>query len=1456
MAMFRALNPAAHPWITGLLALAVFFGGVRIAAQDEEAPIPDSLEVADLAEEQASFDHSVTYSGAFTQSLMLDLPAGIRGLQPSLSLQYSSQAEMGIAGVGWDLELPRITLNPAEGYRPRAQSVDLDRHATGDPVERYASHLGPIDVLRDEEGVLAYLFNPNNDLRLRTAVDEHGTEQTGSDVAAWEVTGKDGTRFRYGHYDHSSLFQDRDSPEDVRKVAWYLDRAQDVFGNRISYYYELYPESQDEIRQPVLRAIEYGHRPGPPNAQTKWVVFFEYIESDWRRFSYQLGTRIDERFVLDEVCVYPLSDVQEDRGNEDPEGNPRWRVDSLRDQGPIHCYELTYDFEDSTSPRSASGRPLLLEVQKQAGDGTSLPPWKFSYTHAGASWKSALRDALAAPTGSDGHGVHVTPDTGLYLSQSRHDLTQLMADLDGDGDADFLRGAASGDFPVYLRGADDTYQTAAWDHPLRRDADPVYIRSNEIDAKKDSGRSNCWYDFEFDLQFTGARGGLGFTRALTAAPDNFYDLYERSGASDEAESSFKSLGAFQFLSNSYYGPFPSIGSEGLAGGAAERIYELETYGSYKDSKPKEYAFDWRTTDCQDWGDKVDVDYCWNLSTGRSGNLGSSLSCLDDPEGRWFANRQAYPKTASYASRLWELRDLDGDGRLDWVFAAPLLQRDAEGSLRKLGDGANDWYVAFGNGEGWDTPVPWTIPRETKAASDLVERVRATGRLAVSVGVSSAAASHAGVGIQLCGGFGGVGAAPTLGSRSLPTSPGAAVRTAASMGLQQAGVPQQAAQIATSSGSLISSLGSFAVCAGFDRGGFDVRAYLPLLGDTQSIEGDLTGESNLLFQDTFDLDGDGRPDLVSARWEIEGGIINPSDHWLYYRNTGSGFDIPELFRFHRRPTHPYGGEVKSLQEQFSFRYGKTRWFGPSGNLSDDAYYGMLDRTAGLADLNGDGLLDLVATVWHPTADANILPGEALAWAVYFNEGDDFGDATSWAFEDGWSAPDCTSLHLQPVLSSNVYYEDPASDTVRDSYVRQTQGLFDVDGDGLLDYWHLEPYDGEAGVGADGSCGYVPTDKITSNSREDWISMTDPRALNTRLMVRLNTGTGFAPPTKWTGSEGYPLSGMISRIYPAVQGLKLPQTTSYGVVGTGDLDRDGVAELAVLRGEGTGGAITAYDLYDLTLANADRLATLETPFGGRVEVSYRHHREEGGEMMGGVWVVDEVAIRDLDGSVTADGSDVLSRRRYEYEGGLFDREARRFRGFERVYQYQDAAPGYTLSRYLQDEGFEGLLFCREVRSLEASTAGVSQRSAASIGAAPAVGEHLRQLVAGRTAERPGYRPAVVFGSATKARTPITPRIPPADDAGGPSESPASAPSEDAPPEDTPPEDAPSDDSPGAEDPLEAARYRIDEARPYDGTAGQTPRDQPAASFDLRRTPPVGSGFGDPFPYDDVPSGADIT
>lgn len=508
---------------------------------------------------QASFGNPVTNTGAFVFGVPFEVPEGVNGLTPPLTLSYSSHDGVGIAGVGWNLALPMIGPNLADGVRPRMLEDDLARYAVGTPVERYASNLGRIAVIKQADGTNKFTLNPYPDALVEQIEDNHGDRDLGGEVGAWKITTKDGRRYFYGQRDNSALFAQDAAGEPRRKSAWMLNRVEDGYGNEMKYYYEEYPNEQGEYRHPVLRAIEYGIPASNPATTERLVVWLDYISSPWQRFSWNLGTRTDYAFLLNKVCVYARAEVGVSTS---AVGHHYYYVTGPGSEGEQYCYDLDY----YDTGESYTERKLLHTIQRQGPGGASpLPAWKFGYNAQDESWSETYQESAEAA------GATFTFAGGAVLQESGHDVTQSVADVNGDGLTDVIRGdSVAGKLHVDIaneRGLTPTYTRRDVTHPLAASASPVFIKAEDLnrpwpeDADADSP-SDCWYAFEEDLTYTPSdadwHGGYGYVRALTSAHDYFYELFFHSNDESEASRNLRDLGMFQFLRSSFYGAAPAL----------------------------------------------------------------------------------------------------------------------------------------------------------------------------------------------------------------------------------------------------------------------------------------------------------------------------------------------------------------------------------------------------------------------------------------------------------------------------------------------------------------------------------------------------------------------------------------------------------------------------------------------------------------------------------------------------------------------------------------------------------------------------------------------------------------------------------------------------------------------------------------------------------------------------------
>ncbi len=1301
----RLLAAALIPIMTGC-SLAGFGAGVGAAPAASSSasgsplgPPPVSASASAADEGQSAFDDPVTNTGAFTQAIPFPVPGAIAGMSPELGIAYSSQGGLGVAGVGWDMPIPMIRLSTREGVRPGTLRDDLSRFSPRTWIDRYTGTDAPIAVRRESAAYhSAYTFtsNPNNDNVVRPIRDERGRRYHGGEIAAWEVTTPSGVVYRYGYRDAASTFA-RAGTASERKIAWMLDRVEDAHGNRMEYYYEEFPNDQTRYRQPILRAIEYGIPASAPLATERMVVLLEYVESPWKSFSFTTGTRIDSAFLLSDVCVLPRNHVRESTS---AAGTPRYDVPGFAltngspeiSEAPVMgCQHLTYDFQDpSRFGSSLTGRPTLREVQRIGSDGTREPPWEMRYRGTNMTFDQAYRDALA-----DSTPERMTLPSGAHLSVSDRGSRQRLTDLNGDGRLDMLRGSASGDYDVEI-DTGSGYVADSYENPLRRDASPMTLTSTEIDVGPDTTDSDCWYNFQIDVRWSASSSsGLGYSEPLTSAPPSYY-------VDDILDNSPLSLGASQYLDYTVNGPPPQISRGAGMAGAALTIDQLVRYG---ESSRSPGAFARSTSDCQDHRDWLSVDYCWDVGTGGRGVAGADLGCLDYAGSRWFTAGSHY---TGYSSSLFDATDLNGDGLLDLVYAANVIQRTADGRSRDLARGANDWYWAPGTGDGFDTLRPWPMPSKDGEGLPGVDIVHSTGLLSTSTTTSDVQTPRAvGIGINASVTPMGFPVSSSVlfpgGSVGLPTS-GRGLASAA-LGAIRQGLssvdPHNAAlmggvasTLATQGRNAIPSVG---VGLEITTAGLVPHLNLPFVGDVLRWANQKPNtDVNRQYQGPLDLNADGRPDYVSARFDAGSDRNAPTD-WLLYRNQGTGFEPPVYFRFTDAPTYEDSTgltrTVSSMSESTVFSDTKSDWFRDVGRIVTDVPYGTTEQRHGFVDLNGDGLQDFVDTHVRQESTSG---GRENIWVVHFNQGDGFAAPVAWQVQ-GWNDPPSGCSHLlpgtAPHLSSNAFVQH---DSLGWSFSRQTQSLLDVNQDGLLDLVAVEP----APIRGSG-CGYVQGMRVRTDT--ELVERSSPYVLNAPIRVHLNTGRGFAAPVEWVGAGGVALSGSEVQYFPGREGSddhgevvleSRAHSLSWGVTSVADYNQDGVAEIAVRRSEihdSGSSSSSEYDLLPIGFAQPDVLVGVTTPQGALAQVDYRYHVDPTGRMGQGQWVVESVELWD---GVPAHLSSRV-RTRYRYEGGLYSREHRAFWGFERVYTYRDGAEGYTVSRYYQERGFEGVLYCREVR-----------------------------------------------------------------------------------------------------------------------------------------------------------------
>jgi hypothetical protein len=165
------------------------------------------------------------FAGSMSYSIPIDVPAGRKGLQPSLVLTYRNTNSNGWVGVGWDLDVDAIERSTKNGVKYGSDDNYVLRMA----------------------GTGIDLVNIGNEYRAKIEGQFLRIKQYNPSTASayWVVTDKSGTQYFYGQ-DYKSR---QDNP-DGTIFKWCLDYVIDMNGNFMKLSYskdqgQIYPDRID-----------------------------------------------------------------------------------------------------------------------------------------------------------------------------------------------------------------------------------------------------------------------------------------------------------------------------------------------------------------------------------------------------------------------------------------------------------------------------------------------------------------------------------------------------------------------------------------------------------------------------------------------------------------------------------------------------------------------------------------------------------------------------------------------------------------------------------------------------------------------------------------------------------------------------------------------------------------------------------------------------------------------------------------------------------------------------------------------------------------------------------------------------------------------------------------------------------------------------------------------------------
>ena len=358
--------------------------------------------------------------GAYVYQWKLPLPPGRRGIEPSLSLVYSSQGGRGYLGQGWILTIPHIQRSTKFGLPTYQDSRDTF-------------------VYHDENGVVHHLIpvwanNPENpsEIRyrfLREAEFSLVVYNVGSNI--WKILKRNGHVLKFGSSTNSAIVK----VPGRGTFAWYLDIHEDSFGNYCTYTYkdQMHPKVPSELKYTLHNDIK---QPAPV------VVSFE-----WR---YNPSKSIVDCRIGN--CVY----------NDDLELR---YIDVKVAKDTQGHYDTRKRFDFRKSFQSQDHTKLLTKVSQIAWRGywpgvpDQIPDIDFSYASSmplyfDSSNKTVVqiqKQSMEYTPNTFEYSVgNIAEETGEYIVKTR----RAMIDMNGDGVKDIVESEGA-NYDIYFGQVDD-----------------------------------------------------------------------------------------------------------------------------------------------------------------------------------------------------------------------------------------------------------------------------------------------------------------------------------------------------------------------------------------------------------------------------------------------------------------------------------------------------------------------------------------------------------------------------------------------------------------------------------------------------------------------------------------------------------------------------------------------------------------------------------------------------------------------------------------------------------------------------------------------------------------------------------------------------------------------------------------------------------------------------------------
>jgi len=272
--------------------------------------------------------HNVSMTGGAVYTIPIEVPQGINGMNPNISINYNSQGGDGILGMGWSLSgLSVITRTPktefSDGEKGDISFTNEDRFVLDG--QRLVKKDGTYGSVGAEYGTEVESFSKI-----------HSISGSLGNPGRFRVEAKDGMRYFYGS-NHNAKFKNASG---TKTLSWYLFKSQDRYNNYVQYRYH-----NDGVRQMRPNWIEYTKK-GSSSSGSR--IKFNYIDRVDQNTFYVNGESFNSEKLLSSIEITQNGDL-------------------------VRKYEFVYGFNGVNT--------FLNEVILKGSNQTQLNSTIFKYNH-------------------------------------------------------------------------------------------------------------------------------------------------------------------------------------------------------------------------------------------------------------------------------------------------------------------------------------------------------------------------------------------------------------------------------------------------------------------------------------------------------------------------------------------------------------------------------------------------------------------------------------------------------------------------------------------------------------------------------------------------------------------------------------------------------------------------------------------------------------------------------------------------------------------------------------------------------------------------------------------------------------------------------------------------------------------------------------------------------------------